>query len=575
MSDSFYYLKKIQFFGKTRSVVIQNLNGPCPLVAVSNALLLFGRLNIPLDFGIINHQQLIEMLTNYLFSIQEKNKRSQVSTGQLVNQQQIISDLLLLLPKLHFGLDLNPKFNSPTSFEYTPQVSLFDVFNIPLFHSWIVSRKHPAYRIIKSLSFNLAIEKIVAMKTLTSPVVKRKNKKEQNNNSTNTKTNTSQSSQLSSERFDLSKIDLSKLIENNQINQKGNNNMTLNEETKEQIFKDLEQLNDQFPKTQQKENSNVNEKEEENEKENEKENEQNIINKEKEEQENKKNVITIQEPETLKEEQKEIEGIHNEEELKTIQTGEIIHGFIEENKTQATYYGLSKLRKSMKELEIGVFFRNNHFSTIFKNKDGNLYLLLTDDGFRTTDRIWERFESLSGDNKLVNYAFKTVDEMKKMPKQSNQQNLAQVPQNYMSEKEVLKYTKKIFKEEQKQKKKQNQQNQSTNYQIALSEKEILKTVLEISKFETTSNQFQQTQQQNDQMEQEEIKNLVKLIDQTTQETERQQKIIQKQQRHHTNHKRNPNKDRKKRSHNKNHKNQKSNNKENNKKNSSKSKCFLM
>ena len=34
----------------------------------------------------------------------------------------------------------------------------------------------------------------------------------------------------------------------------------------------------------------------------------------------------------------------------------------------------------MKERELGAFFRNNHFSTIFK-KDGSLYLLATDIGF--------------------------------------------------------------------------------------------------------------------------------------------------------------------------------------------------
>jgi hypothetical protein len=46
----------------------------------------------------------------------------------------------------------------------------------------------------------------------------------------------------------------------------------------------------------------------------------------------------------------------------------IIENFLNETQTQLTYYGLSTLLHHMRDGELGVFFRNNHFSTIVKEK---------------------------------------------------------------------------------------------------------------------------------------------------------------------------------------------------------------
>ena len=44
----------------------------------------------------------------------------------------------------------------------------------------------------------------------------------------------------------------------------------------------------------------------------------------------------------------------------------VIENFLERSASQLTYHGLSELTTSMEEDEIGVLFRNNHFSTIYK-----------------------------------------------------------------------------------------------------------------------------------------------------------------------------------------------------------------
>ena len=44
----------------------------------------------------------------------------------------------------------------------------------------------------------------------------------------------------------------------------------------------------------------------------------------------------------------------------------VIENFLERSASQLTYHGLSELSTTMTDDEIGVLFRNNHFSTIYK-----------------------------------------------------------------------------------------------------------------------------------------------------------------------------------------------------------------
>lgn len=65
------------------------------------------------------------------------------------------------------------------------------------------------------------------------------------------------------------------------------------------------------------------------------------------------------------------------------------HWLFTEAPSQLTYEGIVKLNKAMKEEELGIFFRNNHFNTILK-LNGSLYILVTDIGFLDKQEIvWE------------------------------------------------------------------------------------------------------------------------------------------------------------------------------------------
>ena len=50
----------------------------------------------------------------------------------------------------------------------------------------------------------------------------------------------------------------------------------------------------------------------------------------------------------------------------------VAQNFLEESASQLTYHGLCELVSTMKDNELAIFFRNNHFSTLYKHKNVSL-----------------------------------------------------------------------------------------------------------------------------------------------------------------------------------------------------------
>ena len=59
-----------------------------------------------------------------------------------------------------------------------------------------------------------------------------------------------------------------------------------------------------------------------------------------------------------------------------LREGKIIEDFMQSTANQLTFCGLTMLHETMRERQLACFFRNNHFSTIFK-LNGCIYLLVT------------------------------------------------------------------------------------------------------------------------------------------------------------------------------------------------------
>jgi hypothetical protein len=84
-----------------------------------------------------------------------------------------------------------------------------------------------------------------------------------------------------------------------------------------------------------------------------------------------------------------------------------VNQFLDRSGHQLTQYGLDVLYEYLKDGQVVVFFRNNHFNTLTKH-GGMLYLLVTDFGYANVPTvIWEKLDVIDGDTEYVNSQFST------------------------------------------------------------------------------------------------------------------------------------------------------------------------
>jgi ubiquitin carboxyl-terminal hydrolase MINDY-1/2 len=150
-----YALKRVPFAGRDVTIVLQADNGPCPLLAVANALLLRGGLSLPpgaSDF--VPEEVLLAAVREYLL-------RTSAAAPD-ANAAAVLSDALALLPSLSAGLDVNVRFGDVEGFEYTRELSFFDLAGVRLLHGWVVDPQEPAAAHLRERSYNQAMEALVA-----------------------------------------------------------------------------------------------------------------------------------------------------------------------------------------------------------------------------------------------------------------------------------------------------------------------------------------------------------------------------------------------------------------------------
>ncbi|NXO13987.1 MINY1 hydrolase, partial [Oriolus oriolus] len=165
----FYCVKWISWKGERTPVVTQSENGPCPLLAIVNVLLLqwkatscgCSQVKLPPQKEVITAEELMAHLGNCILATQPRD----TSEGLQLNFQQNINDTMTVLPKLSTGLDVNVRFTGVSDFEYTPECIVFDLLNIPLYHGWLVDPQSPEQvQAVGKLSYNQLVEKIITCK---------------------------------------------------------------------------------------------------------------------------------------------------------------------------------------------------------------------------------------------------------------------------------------------------------------------------------------------------------------------------------------------------------------------------
>ncbi|CAO3665641.1 unnamed protein product [Umbelopsis ramanniana] len=191
-----YLLKEIDWIDpntgaeKRVKIITQNKNGPCPLVAISNVLLLRGDIEVtPFGRPSVTFEYIASQLGNYLLSrapsapksptedvdgTQDLQQSSEVSHHGLRRQKTAdyfmdyrynLNSALSMIPNLQSGLDINVYFNSINGFEPTAELALFDLFNVDLVHGWVVdSEDKETQRIVVNRcgSYNAAVECVIS-----------------------------------------------------------------------------------------------------------------------------------------------------------------------------------------------------------------------------------------------------------------------------------------------------------------------------------------------------------------------------------------------------------------------------
>ncbi|KAM4675497.1 ubiquitin carboxyl-terminal hydrolase MINDY-2 [Discoglossus pictus] len=159
--QSVYHMKWIRWKEQSTPIVTQNENGPCPLLAIMNVLLLAWKIKLPPMIEIITAEQLMEYLGDYILEAKPK----EISEVQRLNYEQNMSDAMAILHKLQTGLDVNVKFTGVRVFEYTPECIVFDLLDIPLYHGWLVDPQIPEVATaVGNCSYNQLVEKIISCK---------------------------------------------------------------------------------------------------------------------------------------------------------------------------------------------------------------------------------------------------------------------------------------------------------------------------------------------------------------------------------------------------------------------------
>ena len=174
-----YQLKSVEYMGHTRRILLQNENGPCPLLAAANALLLRGRIRLDpkcVRNGVVSAEEVI----NVLADVASDNASSTSSTSN--NESDIINDddddgnmirhrldrehhldeVLCMLPNLQRGMDVNPRFDvGPTGVEYTREIASFDLLGVELVHGWLLDPQDVMTNVVMSKTYNELVEIVI------------------------------------------------------------------------------------------------------------------------------------------------------------------------------------------------------------------------------------------------------------------------------------------------------------------------------------------------------------------------------------------------------------------------------
>ena len=413
----FYKLKRIDFFGRRCAVVTQNENGPCPLIGIANVLLLRNTISLTgsEDRPETSTSELMSLIAARLLdtnadaddgSPDAPTKLALADAGDVArdrddaetrealrqNQEQNISDAMAVLPTLATGLDVNVRFRHALDFEFTAELAVFDLLDVTLAHAWCVDPDDaPAARAIGARSYNQLMERLVQLATIAEDAEReergRRNEREEaeaieaeaeaeaeeeaieaeeEKEAAGTTTKTTDANSAT-ETTETTKANVSAPVPSHvsaPVSSRGDDEETAatpprRNSSEEELLRRAMELSMEESRDSNRERSATT----------------TTISV-------STSATSVSTPETVGRSAAAAERA-------------VIEYFLADSASQLTRRGLADARDRIRERELVVFFRNNHFSTVFK-LDGALYLLVTDQGYLgEPDVVWEVLASSS------------------------------------------------------------------------------------------------------------------------------------------------------------------------------------
>lgn len=427
-----------------RKILLQNENGPCPLLAAANALLLRGVISLTPECirnGVASIDDVVNVLADRAISSQQNS--SEVPSAENFHHEFHLNEVLSLLPSLQHGMDINIKFTSGVKgVEYTNNLAAFDLLGVELVHGWLLDPQDvETMSVVGSKSYNELIEIVIignesddAVQKLETQIGEKEKmlqESEQNVNSDcveecsetvgdNAESLGRVSSSVASEdeasaEHDVAKTnpddDVQKLEtqagkEGNMIEVPKQNETSDCAEKQPEITTDAIDDNAETTEMASRLVASAGEASE------------NVaiannaatssepsgIILEGTEVANPLRIMTDEEKNALR---KEISGMKEKisEHAQYLSRSHVANAFLTSSSHQLTYHGLHEMHNHVGEDSLCVFFRNNHFATLTKH-NGVLYLLVTDLGYANVPEvIWEKLDAINGDTEYANEFF--------------------------------------------------------------------------------------------------------------------------------------------------------------------------
>ncbi|UKK02023.2 hypothetical protein MACK_001377 [Theileria orientalis] len=333
-SADVFKVKWTKFKGRHVPFLLQNLDGQCPLICLSNILFLNRRLELPRGCKQIQFESLCTYISSALPDF----------------NSEWVTSILISLKK---GLLFNCKFDSTKVYIESDPEQLFQTFGIPIKHGWIADPI--AYGPLTRLNYDELLEKLAIFQC----------KKEENRLKSYVKKDLNEESGDSDDEEETVK------------------------EEKEESQGDLEKEFEQMKLSEEhKEGSECVSEEA-------KEGPEDKIDK-KDDEDNSHTSDDKQAEDEGKVDEKKADGANLEEKGEdddfNEDTATLAMDFLERYATQLTEYGIKVLKHELSELKLVALYRNNHF-LVTTMHNGQIFALVTDSAFYDHQCVWESLES--------------------------------------------------------------------------------------------------------------------------------------------------------------------------------------